>query len=324
MSPPGCGDREAALRTSLRLYKHLRVPIADHKVGGPATVLTFLGIEIDTGAGVLRLPPDKLHRLQSLIVTWTGRRSCSKRELLSLVGQLQHACRVVRPGRTFLRRMIDLSSTAKELHHHIRLNVAFRSDLQWSALFLEGWNGVSLFTSVISRPPTATLTLDASGSWGCGAFTTGGHWFQFQWPVVWEAVHITAKELLPIVVACAVWGQDWTGKMVRCRCDNAAVVAIIKSGSSKNGLVMHLMRCLFFFTAHFQLYLAPEHLPGRLNTAADSLSRDDVALFFQLVPEASRLPTPLPVELLQALVLQRPDWMAAGWMCALRTILHRG
>ena len=34
MSPPGCGDREAALRTSLRLCKHLGVPIADHKVGG--------------------------------------------------------------------------------------------------------------------------------------------------------------------------------------------------------------------------------------------------------------------------------------------------
>ena len=85
------------------------------------------------------------------------------------------------------------------------------------------------------------------------------------------------------------------------------MVAIIKSGSSKTGLVMHLMCCLLFFTAHFKLYLAPEHLPGRLNTAADSLSSDDVALFFQLVPEASRLPTPLPVELLQALVLQRPD-----------------
>ena len=34
------------------------------------------------------------------------RRSGTKRELLSLIGQLQHACCVVRPGRTFLPQMI--------------------------------------------------------------------------------------------------------------------------------------------------------------------------------------------------------------------------
>ena len=100
--------------------------------------------------------------------------------------------------------MIDLSSAVKELHHHVRLNLAFRSDLQWWALFLEGWNGVSLFSSVISRAPAATLTTDASGSWGCGAFTSSGQWFQFAWPEVWKGVHITVKELLLIVVACAV------------------------------------------------------------------------------------------------------------------------
>ena len=75
---------------------------------------------------------------------------------------------------------------------------------------------MSLFDSVMSHSPAATLTSDASGSWGCGAFTTGGHWFQFQWPEVREAVHVKAKELLPIVVAYAVWGQDWTGKTVHC------------------------------------------------------------------------------------------------------------
>ena len=193
MAPPESGDCEAALCTSLDLCKHLGVPIADHKVDGPATVLTFLGIEVDTGAAVLRLPLEKLRRLQSLISLWAGRKSCTKRELLSLIGQLQHACRVVRPGRTFLRRMINLSSVATELHHHIRLNIAFRSDLQWWASFLEGWNGVSLFTSVVAQAPSVTLTSDASGCWGCGAFSSEGLWFQFRWPEVWAGVHITVK-----------------------------------------------------------------------------------------------------------------------------------
>ena len=34
----------------------LGVPIASHKMEGPATVVTFLGILIDTGRGELRLP----------------------------------------------------------------------------------------------------------------------------------------------------------------------------------------------------------------------------------------------------------------------------
>ena len=42
-----------------------------------------------------------------------------------------------------------------------------------------------------------------------------------------------------------MWGDGWRGKTVQCWCDNAAVVANIKSGTSKHSLVMHLMRCLF-------------------------------------------------------------------------------
>ncbi len=269
---------------------------------------TLTGILIDTEAGVLSLPPDKLHRLQGEIASWAAHKRCRKRQLLSLIGQLSDACQVVRPGRTFLRRMIDLSSVAKELHHHIRLSRAFRSDLSWWALFLEHWNGVSLFTSVVRGSSCTTLTTDASGTWGCGAFTSAGGWLQLRWPSVWEEVHITVKELLPIVVASATWGHGWRGRTVRCRCDNAAVVAILRSGTSKHSLAMHLMRCLFFFTAAYQIYLALKHVPGKLNAAADSISRGNLSLFFQLVPTAHRHPAQLSPALIRALILQTPDW----------------
>ena len=237
----------------------------------------------------------------TLIRSWRGRKCCRKWELLSLIGQLQHACRVVRPGRTFLRWMIDLSSSVMGYDHWVRLNCGFRSDLRWWELFLEQWNGVALCKSLITRIGRASITSDASGRWGCGAFTDSGDWFQLQWRPGWEGVHIT---VLPIVIGCAVWGDWWKGETVRCLCDNAAVVAIIKSGSSRDKRVMHLMRCLFFFTAIHQIVLAPSHIPGKLNTAADMLSRDGLSSFLHLVPEAKSQPSLLPQELLEALVLE--------------------
>ena len=249
---------------------------------------------------------------------------CTKRELLSLIGQLQHACCVVRAGRTFLRRMISLAKVAKFLHHRIRLNKGFQSDLQWWSCFLPAWNGASILSSVVRSIPTAVMTSDASGSWGCGAFTDQGEWFQLVWPESWEEVHITVKELLPIVVGAALWGDRWVGRTVKCRCDNAAVVAVINSGRSKCDRVMHLMRCLFFFLAHFNVVLVGEHIPGVDNGAADALSRNRLPSFRLQVPHASEAPSPVPPRLFQALVVNQPDWTSRSWIELLRSTFPRG
>ena len=169
---PDTSECAEALKLALQLCEQLGVPVSKLKVEGPATILAFLRILLDTVAMELRLPEEKLRRLKSLIQQWKTKRSCTKRELLSLIGQLQHACRVVRPGRTFLRRMITLSTYPKELHHHVRPNAAFRSDLQWWASFLEEWNGISMMTQDPHISPQSIITSDASGNWGCGAFSS--------------------------------------------------------------------------------------------------------------------------------------------------------
>ena len=312
-----------ALNLALSICERLGVPVSSKKVEGPATVLPFLGILLDSNAMEIRLPDDKLARLRLTIQKWKTSKSCTKRDLLSLIGQLNHACKVVRYGRTFLRRMINLSTCAKELHHHIRLNVSFRSDLQWWATFLPLWNGVSMMAVARRAHPEATIVSDASGNWGCGAYNSKGEWFQFQWPTAWATVHITIKELLPIVMSCALWGDNWRGKTIKCICDNAAVVAIISSGRSKDNLVMHLMRCLTFFLAQFNIILVSEHLPGKNNVAADALSRNNLPLFRQQVHHASPHPTPLPRELIMALVTHRPDWMSPLWRNWFSAILRK-
>ena len=191
---PGTNQCVDALTTAIASCNKLGVPLALDKLLGPSTVLPFLGIELDTATMELRLPADKLHNLQSLIKSWQGRKSCTKRELLSLIGHLQHAGKVVKPGRTFVRCMIDLATTAKELHHHIRLNLSFRSDLLWWTTFLQEWNGVGMLSTITHLPPNQHITSDASGSWGCAAFWDT-YWFALPWEGAWEKVHITMKEL---------------------------------------------------------------------------------------------------------------------------------
>ena len=101
------------------------------------------------------------------------------------------------------------------------------------------------------------------------------------------------------------------------------MVAIITSGSSRDPVVMHLMRCLFFFVAHYELVLSPKHIPGKLNEAADNLSRDSLSSFMQLVPGADRNPTSIGEELMAALVTQQPDWTSESWRMILRSTLRR-
>lgn len=100
-----------ALKLAVKLCEYLGVPIAKLKLEGPVTVLVFFGILLDTAAFGIRLPQDKLVCLQALIRSWRTKKQCTK--LLSLIGHLQHVCRVVLPGKSFLRRMIELPTKAK-------------------------------------------------------------------------------------------------------------------------------------------------------------------------------------------------------------------
>jgi hypothetical protein len=115
----------------------LGVPLAADKCEGLTTCLTFLGIAIDTAAMELRLPQAKLARLKGEITAWLKKRSCTKCDLQSITGLLQHAATVVSPGRTFIQCLYNLLAITHAQHHHVRLNADTCSDLAWWSTFLE-------------------------------------------------------------------------------------------------------------------------------------------------------------------------------------------
>ena len=270
----GTGECELNISIFNHVCRRLGIPLAADKCEGPATCLTFLGIEIDSQEMEFRLPAEKLQRLRQEIGCWAGKKSCARRELQSLTGHLQHTATVVRPGRTFIRRLYDLVAVTKAAHHHVRLNSDAGSDLAWWATFLESWNDISLVSASQQQVPRHVVVSDASGSWGCGAYYAQ-EWFQLEWASSTLAgASIAVQELIPLVVAVALWGSDWRGDVVSCKTDNAAVVAVIATRTSRDKHIMQLLRCLFFLEAKDDCHLVASHIPGVHNELAAHLSRN--------------------------------------------------
>ena len=133
-------------------------------------------------------------------------------------------------------------------HHRIRLNAMFRSDLLWWSTFLSTWNGEAIIPG--EGNSGIKLFTDASGGVGCGAWC-GNQWLQYKWPQAgsFGDLSITQKEVLPVVLACAVWGEKWSGQTVQAYCDNEAAVSVLNSSYSQDPQIMHLLHCLFFIKA---------------------------------------------------------------------------
>ena len=90
-----------------------------------------------------RLQSKKLAELIGLLESSKVKKLCSIHELDSWIEKLQHASAVIRPGRSFLRRMILLSKRVANPNKLLRLNMALRCDLAWWSLFTCRWNGIS-------------------------------------------------------------------------------------------------------------------------------------------------------------------------------------
>ena len=131
---------------------------------------------------------DKLCRLQEKKCFLVRPQVLHKaRTFLSLIGLLQRAATVTRPGWSFVHRII-LSSSHKHIETCICLNREFWSGLEWWFQLAAAWNGISILALLKAENPC--------GNSGCEAFSSG-EWFQLQRDSSMTTVHITKKELIP-------------------------------------------------------------------------------------------------------------------------------
>ena len=282
----------------LMLCRYLGVPMAPEKTVGPATTLTFAGIELDTVLMEARLPQEKLDKCRHLIAGFLIRRKVTLKEIQSLTGLLNFACSVVVPGRAFLRRLIDLTIGIRDPSFKIRLSREVKADLLVWNDFLTEFNGRSIFLSdQWCNSHQLKLYTDASGALGFGAIF-GNHWCYGEWPASWHGRNIAFLEFYPIVLSLHLWGHEMTNSRILFFTDNEALVHVINKQSCCDKELMFFVRKMVLVCLSHNICFKAKHIPGVQNKLADSLSRLQLQTFKQLAPPCMHQhPTPIPQHL---------------------------
>ena len=92
-------------------------------------------------------------------------------------------------------------------------------------------------------------------------------------------------------------------------CDN---MAVLKSRTSPDHLLAHLLCCLTLYAAIYHFDFTTEHVPGVHNATADTISRNNLTLFSSLSPQTPQVQVSQAV--LDLLVVRRPDWGLKEWI----------
>jgi len=277
-----------------RICNSLNIPLAEDKKEGPCQTITFLGIEIDTLNRCCRLPDKKLKDLLGKLQGWNNASQTSKRELLSLIGSLSFAAKVIKPGRTFMRRLIDLSTSVTELSDIVEISEPALEDIKWWSDFAPRWNGTAFFQDPVVTSEHLDFFTDASG-FGIGA-VLGPKWFSVALPASAQGTPIHILEFVAVAMAVITWADNLVNKQVTISTDNLDIVLVWRSGSCKDKLLMKLVRHLFLFIARMNINILLVHLPGKDNVFADLLSRLQVGRFLSLAESASPEPSRIPEE----------------------------
>lgn len=143
----------------------LEIPLAAEKIEGLASVLTFLGIRLDTTLSLSKLSQGKLVELQKLIHRFLARTKAALYDVQVLLDYLNFACRVGVLGNAFCDHLYTATVKVSAAHHFIMVTWEFREGLQLWKQFLTHFNGVSIWWHPLCLQVELQAHLAAAG--GC-------------------------------------------------------------------------------------------------------------------------------------------------------------
>ena len=158
--------------------QRLGVPISEEKTEGPATVIVFLGLELDSELMEVPIQIEKVQKLLSQIHKTLEQKSIKLQDLQSLIGSLNFMCRAIPPGRASLCRLINATCGVTKPFYHVHIISGMQHDLHTWLDFFQTFNGVSCFNDHFwCSNADVSLYTDSAAGYGNGF----GAYFQGSW-----------------------------------------------------------------------------------------------------------------------------------------------
>ena len=292
------GGCEASLDQANAAYEALAVLLTDlglreskSKAHPPSTCMPYLGVEFDTVAMVMRVPPEKVAELQDEISRWSRKTTTTKKNLQQLLGKLFWVARCIRFSRGFMSRLLIQLKSMHKLSDNKKavLTTECRQDISWWDRYLRRFNGCELLYSTDPMDLSLDQLLDSDAMVNCGDAQPmgGGSYFgdqywsrQFPRWLQDPQIPIHLKEFWVVVVSAWLWGDTWRGHLVYIFCDNTAVVEVLQKERPKDPGLQELLREFLFIVCSKGFTPVFRKIGTKANETADFFSRrhDEVAV----------------------------------------------
>ena len=189
------------------------------------------------------------------------------RFLARICGQCVSFTKAMLPAKLLLRNLYRVLRARKSWADTVYLDEPCMADLNWWLSAFQSWNGRSVTSGTVDKQ----IFTDASGSgWGavCDAAEASGLWN----PHMLQE-HSNVKELMGVLLALRSFRAYVKNKSVQIVSDNIVSVAYINHLGGPCPRLSEIARTVYAEAAMLGVSLQARHLAGRLNLAADRLSR---------------------------------------------------
>jgi hypothetical protein len=245
----------------------------------PAQHGIIVGVAFDFVVDVASVTAERRAKFRARVSEVVRVDKVSGRDLFALASTLNFVGAVIPLSRAFThplyRAAVQRGVNSPRLQ---RLAAVVRRCLVWWMAALDTYNGRACFSRALVKVIDDVAT-DAAKP-GFGAVWVSRLWYIMGlWPAsVVDGWSSNAKELATIVVACAVWGHEFSGCVVRLKSDNMVSVYAIQKSSAVNPLLHYLLSVAVLLQLKFCFLLDPDHIPGLRNVDPDNLSRGVLSL----------------------------------------------
>ena len=294
----------------LRVLAELGLEDKASKRQPPSLRLEILGFLVDTVGQTVTVTRARCERLLSEIDAFLADSGADvgRRDLASLVGQLQWVAQIAQGGQLHLRQcyrarddfVTEVGPSMREQWGRgvrVRRTAGLRSDLVWwrSELpRLEGkkmyltnlavangfWRGTIDETDEqldaadgLSGEDVVVYTTDASGyAGGAWVYLKRAAWM-FDEELRAPKKSSNYRELLTAVLALERWGPEHAGRRILIRTDNMTTASVLNKGDTRWATLEGLAHRLAAVVKKYDLDVSGRHIPGLKNGLADALSR---------------------------------------------------